>query len=196
MGTGGRGCPYLARSAAGGKPKLVGGGEGVAEISGACSGMGECGVAGSSAGGAGGCVAGGVADALRPPEVPLRATHEVSITLTPMLGGQRRVLSTRTVARDRARAPLGRPHPAQPPHAQLVARARGRLLQRGLGPTNASSTGKLLGMDLHGNGAAVALQDKLVSPATSPLAPIPAGTSILPAPSQSCRGGHRTFGFS
>lgn len=123
MGTGGRGCPYLARSAAGGKPKLVGGGEGVAEISGACSGMGECGVAGSSAGGAGGCVAGGVADALRPPEVPLRATHEVSITLTPMLGGQRRVLSTRTVGRDRARAPLGRPHPAQLPHAQLVARA-------------------------------------------------------------------------
>lgn len=68
----------------------MGGGEGVAEISGDCSGMGEWGVGGSSAGGAGGCVAGGAEVALRPAEVPRRATHEVSITLTPMLGTQRR----------------------------------------------------------------------------------------------------------
>lgn len=50
--------------------------------------MGECGVGGSSAGGAGGCALGGAELALRPAEGPRRATHEVSITLTPMLGTQ------------------------------------------------------------------------------------------------------------
>lgn len=73
----------------------MGGGEGVAEISGDCSGMGEWGVGGSSAGGAGGCVAGGAEVALRPAEVPRRATHEVSITLTPMLGDTETGVSTR-----------------------------------------------------------------------------------------------------
>lgn len=84
MGDSSLGFSVLARSAVGGKPKLVAGDEGLADTSGTCSGMGECGVAGGSAGGAGGCVAGGVAGVLRAPEVPLRATHEVSITLTPM----------------------------------------------------------------------------------------------------------------
>lgn len=78
---------YLAHSAPGGKPKLVGVGEGVAEMSRDCSGIGDWGVAARSEGGAGGCMAGGVEDALRTMEVPLRATQEVSITRTPMLWG-------------------------------------------------------------------------------------------------------------
>lgn len=81
---------YLAHSAPGGKPKLVGVGEGVAEMSRDCSGIGDWGVAARSEGGAGGCMAGGVEDALRTTEVPLRATQEVSITRTPMLWGEHR----------------------------------------------------------------------------------------------------------
>lgn len=78
---------YLARSTPGGNPKLVGVREGVAEMSRDCSGIGDWGVAASSQGGAGGCMAGGVEDALRTMEGPLRATQEVSITRTPMLVG-------------------------------------------------------------------------------------------------------------
>lgn len=60
-------------------------GAGVAGLSGTCSGRGDGRGAASSEGGAGGCMEGGAQDAFRPAEEPLRATQDVSMTLTPML---------------------------------------------------------------------------------------------------------------
>lgn len=59
-------------------------GAGVAGLSGTCSGRGEGRGAASSEGGAGGCMEGGAQAAFRPAEEPLRATQDVSMTLTPM----------------------------------------------------------------------------------------------------------------
>lgn len=72
---------YLVRSAPGWRPRLDGESEGTMGSSGGCSGRGD----GRSAGGAGGCMEGGAHDPFRPAEEPLRATQDVSITLTPML---------------------------------------------------------------------------------------------------------------
>lgn len=76
---------YLVRSAPGCRPRLDGESEGTAGSSGGCSRRGEGRGAASSSGGAGGCVEGGAHDPFRPAEEPLRATQDVSITLTPML---------------------------------------------------------------------------------------------------------------
>lgn len=72
---------YLVRSAPGWRPMLDGESEGTAGSSRGCSARDD----GSSAGGAGGCMEGGAHDPFRPAEEPLRATQDVSITLTPML---------------------------------------------------------------------------------------------------------------
>lgn len=88
-GVGWRAAPrtYLVRSAAGWRPRPDGESAGATGPSGDCSGRGDGRGGASSAGGAGGCMAGGAQDAFRPAEEPLRATHDVSMTLTPMLAG-------------------------------------------------------------------------------------------------------------
>jgi len=75
----------LVRSAPGWRPKPDGDSEGAAGPSRGCSGRGDGRGAASSAGGAGGCMVGGAQDAFLPAEEPLRATQDVSMTLTPML---------------------------------------------------------------------------------------------------------------
>lgn len=82
-----RGWAYLGRSGVGCRlaPDGESAGAGVAGLSGTCSGRGEGRGAASSEGGAGGCMEGGAQDAFRPAEEPLRATQDVSMTLTPML---------------------------------------------------------------------------------------------------------------
>lgn len=59
-------------------------------------------------------MAGGAQDAFRPAEEPLRATHDVSMTLTPMLAGDTETPRGLAAPRRRAPAPTGRPA-AQPP---------------------------------------------------------------------------------
>lgn len=77
---------YLVRSAPGWRPRPDGESEGTTGSSGGCSRRGEGRGAASSSGGAGGCVEGGAHDPFRPADdEPLRATQDVSITLTPML---------------------------------------------------------------------------------------------------------------
>lgn len=81
------GWAYLGRSGVGCRlaPDGESAGAGVAGLSGTCSGRGDDRGAASSEGGAGGCMEGGAQDAFRPAEEPLRATQDVSMTLTPML---------------------------------------------------------------------------------------------------------------
>lgn len=81
------GWAYLGRSGVGCRlaPDGESVGAGVAGLSGTCSGRGDGRGAASSEGGAGGCMEGGAQDAFRPAEEPLRATQDVSMTLTPML---------------------------------------------------------------------------------------------------------------
>lgn len=87
---GGRQRPaYLIRSAPGWRPRPDGESAGTAGPSGGCSGRGDGKGGASSADGAGGCMVGGAQDAFRPAEEPLRATHDVSMTLTPMLARDR-----------------------------------------------------------------------------------------------------------
>lgn len=77
---------YLVRSTPGWRPRPDGESECTTGSSGGCSRRGEGRGAASSSGGAGGCVEGGAHDPFRPAdEEPLRATQDVSITLTPML---------------------------------------------------------------------------------------------------------------
>lgn len=111
---GGRQRPaYLIRSAPGWRPRPDGESAGTAGPSGGCSGRGDGKGGASSADGAGGCMVGGAQDAFRPAEEPLRATHDVSMTLTPMLARDR---ETPGLA---ARAPgAGVPTPTKRPAAQ------------------------------------------------------------------------------
>lgn len=83
----GGGWAYLGRSGVGCRlaPDGESAGAGVAGLSGTCSGRGDGRGAAISEGGAGGCMEGGAQDAFRPAEEPLRATQDVSMTLTPML---------------------------------------------------------------------------------------------------------------
>lgn len=75
----------LVRSAPGWRPRPDGESEGTTGSSGGCSRRGEGRGAAGSSGGAGGCVEGGAHDPFRPADdEPLRATQDVSITLTPM----------------------------------------------------------------------------------------------------------------
>jgi hypothetical protein len=76
---------YLGRSMVGCRPMPDGESAGTTGLSGVCSSRGDGRGAASSAGGAGGCMEGGAQDAFRPAEEPLRATQDVSMTLTPML---------------------------------------------------------------------------------------------------------------
>ena len=109
-GSGGGPAPrtYLVRSAAGWRPRPDGESAGTMGPSGDCSGRGDGRGGASSAGGGGGCMAGGAQDAFRPAEEPLRATHDVSITLTPMLAGDTETPRLSLTPR----APGSRPHEA------------------------------------------------------------------------------------
>lgn len=112
------GPAYLVRSAPGWRPKPDGDSEGAAGPSGGCSGRGDGRGAASSAGGAGGCMVGGAQDAFLPAEEPLRATQDVSMTLTPMLARDTKTPAYPRVTRS-GRPPPRRGHiQARPPGEQ------------------------------------------------------------------------------
>lgn len=103
---------YLIRSAPGCRPRPDGESEGTEGPSGGCSGRGDGSGATSSAGGAGGCTVGGVQEAFLPADEPLRATQEVSMTLTPTLGRD-----TKTPAYPRVTGQVLRPAPTKRTHS-------------------------------------------------------------------------------
>lgn len=115
-GEGGQRLAYLVRSAPGRRPRPDGESAGTGGPSGGCSGRGDGRGAASSAGGggAGGCMVGGAQDAFLPAEEPLRATHEVSMTLTPMLAGTQRHPGLPPRAGCRAHPPSKRSSSAAP----------------------------------------------------------------------------------
>lgn len=96
---------YLTRSGTGCRPMPDGESAGAAGLSGTCSGRGDGRGAASSAGGAGGCMEGGAQDAFRPAEEPLRATQDVSMTLTPMLARDTKIPAYPRVTGDRLPPP-------------------------------------------------------------------------------------------
>ena len=124
-GEGGQRLAYLVRSAPGRRPRPDGESAGTGGPSGGCSGRGDGRGAASSAGGggAGGCMVGGAQDAFLPAEEPLRATHEVSMTLTPMLAGTQRHPGLPPRAGCRAHPP--RSGPAAQPRASPGPGKRG-----------------------------------------------------------------------
>lgn len=117
-GEGGQRLAYLVRSAPGRRPRPDGESAGTGGPSGGCSGRGDGRGAASSAGGggAGGCMVGGAQDAFLPAEEPLRATHEVSMTLTPMLAGTQRHPGLPPRAGCRAHPPLEAVQQRSPEH--------------------------------------------------------------------------------
>lgn len=129
------GSTYLVRSAPGWRPKPDGDSEGTAGPSRGCSGRGDGRGAASSAGGAGGCMVGGAQDAFLPAEEPLRATQDVSMTLTPMLARDTKTPAYPRVPRSRRPPPHSGHIQARPPGEQQhsLSTLLGRGSEAGLG---------------------------------------------------------------